>query len=215
MSTTTCHNVKKFTICLLPMVLIACTLRIQNLTTGIQKENQDLLKQKKEGRYSDEARISQSEKRILKNIDELEKKIEDNDLEIEKSKATKINTGRDKTPNPKIRSPNEKPEAKEFSKIDSMNLRNDLKNLDLKALVQGDILNSWNLPQRNEALPRTPEEKTKSPIKKHEKSAQKNEDITPFKNLSASKPISENKMMKQMTVDSVVYKTPPSQNNRS
>lgn len=51
---------------------------------ALQKENQDLLKQKKEGRYSDEAKISQSEKRILKNIDELEKKIEDNDLKIEK-----------------------------------------------------------------------------------------------------------------------------------
>jgi hypothetical protein len=58
--------------------------RLKKERESLQKENQNLLKQKKEGRYSDEARISQSEKRILKNIDELEKKIEDNDLEIEK-----------------------------------------------------------------------------------------------------------------------------------
>jgi len=51
---------------------------------ALQKENQNLLKQKKEGRYSDEAKLAQSEKRILKSIEDLEKKIEDNDLEIEK-----------------------------------------------------------------------------------------------------------------------------------
>ena len=51
---------------------------------ALQKENQNLLKEKKEGRYSDEAKLAQSEKRVLKSIEDLEKKIEDNDLEIEK-----------------------------------------------------------------------------------------------------------------------------------
>lgn len=61
---------------------------VKNLRSQIdelRKENESLLKKKQEGRYSREAKITAAEKRALKNIEELEKKLENNDLEISKA----------------------------------------------------------------------------------------------------------------------------------
>ena len=71
-----------------PVDKFADNQEVKNLRSQIdnlRKENESLLKQKQEGRYSREAKITAAEKRSLKNIEELERKLEDNDLEISKA----------------------------------------------------------------------------------------------------------------------------------
>jgi hypothetical protein len=60
---------------------------IKSKIEQLRKENDDLLKQKQEGRYSKEAKTTLAEKRALKSIEELEKKLEENDLETTKAEA--------------------------------------------------------------------------------------------------------------------------------
>lgn len=60
---------------------------IKSKIEQLRKENDDLLKQKQEGRYSKEAKITKAEKRALKSIEDLEKKLADNDLETSKAEA--------------------------------------------------------------------------------------------------------------------------------
>lgn len=61
---------------------------IKSKIDQLRKENDDLLKQKQEGRYSKEAKVTRAEKRALKSIEDLEKKLADNDLESSKAEAT-------------------------------------------------------------------------------------------------------------------------------
>lgn len=61
---------------------------IKSKIDQLRKENDDLLKQKQEGRYSKEAKVTRAEKRALKSIEDLEKKLADNDLETSKAEAT-------------------------------------------------------------------------------------------------------------------------------
>lgn len=61
---------------------------IKSKIEQLRKENDDLLKQKQEGRYSKEAKVTRAEKRALKSIEDLEKKLADNDLETSKAEAT-------------------------------------------------------------------------------------------------------------------------------